>query len=96
MLQSLYIPDKKAVIDRNTGYKISEGLIMETPETKQMLSGHLKISGDGTVPYWSLAHVKNWNCTERKVTVHELDKAPHREILADPRFHKAVYNYVHR
>ena len=94
MLQSLYIPDKKAKIGKNTGYKISGGLIMENPRTKQKLWEDLEISGDGTVPYWSLAHSKTWNSKDCYVTTQELDKAPHREILADPRFHEAVFNYV--
>ena len=94
LLQSLYAPDKKAIIGKNTGYRISGGLIMETHKTKQKASGDIEISGDGTVPYWSLAHSKTWHSKERKVTVQELDKAPHREILADPRFHEAILNYV--
>jgi hypothetical protein len=67
---------------------------METPETKQKGWGDIKVSGDGTVPYWSLAHSKTWQSEECNVTVQELDKAPHREILADPRFHEALLNYV--
>ena len=94
MLQSLYVPDKKAIIGKNTGYTISGGVIMETHKTKQKIWGNREVSGDGTVPYWSLAHSKTWNSAERKVTTNELDKAPHREILADSRFHKAVLDYV--
>jgi hypothetical protein len=94
MLQSLYVPDKKASIDKDSGYAISGGLILETPKTKQKGWGDIEVSGDGTVPYWSLAHSKTWQSEECKVTVEELDKAPHREILADPRFHKAILNYV--
>ena len=67
---------------------------MENPRTKQKLWKDLEISGDGTVPYWSLAHSKTWNSKDCYVTTQELDKAPHREILADPRFHEAVFNYV--
>jgi len=94
MLQSLYVPDKKAIIGRNTGYMISGGCIMETKKTKQKIWGDREVSGDGTVPYWSLAHSKTWNSKEKEVTVQELDNAPHREILADSRFHEAVLNYV--
>jgi hypothetical protein len=93
-LQSSYVPDKKATLRKDSGYAISRGLIMETPETKQTAWGDIKVCGDGTVPYWSLAHVKTWKSDECEVTVQELDKSPHREILADPRFHKALLDYV--
>lgn len=135
-VRSLYVPDKKSTIlssgddnDSSTaGYKISNGIILETSKTKQIepmpfgtddtddgviCQQHREISGDGTVPYWSLAHSKTWNgafimssstsSTSKekddsqqriKVTVEELDGAPHREILADPRFHDAVIRYV--
>lgn len=94
VLQSLYVPDKKATIDKNSGYIVNEGMIMETPKTEQKAWGNIKVSGDGTVPYWSLAHVKTWQSEDCKVTVKELEKAPHREILADPRFHKELLDYV--
>mmetsp|Transcript_10073 Transcript_10073/g.21646 ORF Transcript_10073/g.21646 Transcript_10073/m.21646 type:complete len:716 (+) Transcript_10073:79-2226(+) len=95
VLQSLYLPDEKAKISKNTGYKMSGGLIMETPNTAQKVSGGIiEKSGDGTVPYWSLAHAKTWNSKECRVTVKELDKAPHREILNDTRLHEGILNYV--
>ena len=95
VLQSLYAPDMKAKIGKNTGYKISGGLIMETPKATQRVSGGIiEKSGDGTVPYWSLAHSKTWHSKQCRVTVEELDKAPHREILNDARFHEAIINYV--
>lgn len=94
ILQSMYVPDKKAIIRKDSEYAISRGLIMETPKTKQKAFGDIEVSGDGTVPYWSLAHSKTWQSNECKVTVLELDKAPHREILADQRFHEALLNYV--
>lgn len=93
MLQSLYVPDKKAIIEKNTGYIVSGGVIMETPKTKQKVWGDIEVSGDGTIPYWSLAHVKTWQSEECKITIQELEKAPHREILGDPRFHEAVSDY---
>jgi hypothetical protein len=124
-LQSLYVPDKKAILTAEAkplGYQLSNGILYETSKTKQQpIYDHddttcREVCGDGTVPYWSLAHCKTWNETtattttavssltttgttggrrrRREVTVEELDKAPHREILADPRFHDAVWNYV--
>lgn len=94
MLQSFYVPDKKAVIDRTCGYKVSGGLIQETPQTKQECADDLEISGDGTVPYWSLSHAKTWDGTDCRVTVQEIEKAEHRKILNDSRFHEALYEYV--
>ena len=94
MLQSHYVPDKKAIIDKDSGYALSGGVIMETPKTKQKLWGDKQVCGDGTVPYWSLAHVKTWQSDECKVTVQELEKAPHRAILADSRLHEALVNYL--
>jgi hypothetical protein len=92
-LSSLYSPDKKAHIATNTGYSISGGILMETPRTKQSVDNNRTVSGDGTVPYWSLQHCKTWKSPDRMVTVLELEKAEHREILADPRFHAEVLRY---
>ena len=66
----------------------------DCPNTKQKLWGDIEISGDGTVPYWSLAHCKNWQSEKCEVKVTEIDKAEHRNILADPRFHDALLGYV--
>ena len=52
------------------------------------------MSGDGTVPYWSLAHVKTWQSEKCEVTVQELEKSEHRNILVDSRMYEAVLNYV--
>ena len=67
--------------------------LMETSKTKQSVAKKRQVSGDGTVPYWSLQHCKTWNSKERAVTVLELDKAEHRDILADSRFHAEVLRY---
>lgn len=96
-LESLYEPDTKARIDKaSTGYLMKGGILFETPESKQRVVGNKirQVSGDGTVPFWSLEHSKSWNgIGGRVVTVQELEKADHREILADPRFHEAVIKY---
>ena len=73
------------------GYTVSNGLISETPETKQ--NSGKSICGDGTVPYWSLHHVKEWESQVSEVSIFEIDGAEHREILADPRFHNEVLRY---
>jgi pimeloyl-ACP methyl ester carboxylesterase len=91
-LQSLYKPDK-AHIDTSTGYSIVDGILFETPKTKQSVDKKREVSGDGTVPYWSLQHCKTWNNRDCLVTVVELDRAEHRGILADSRFHAEVLRY---
>jgi hypothetical protein len=92
-LESLFKPDKKATIDQRTGYNISGGVLLETPKTKQSVAKDRQVSGDGTVPYWSLQHCKTWKSKDRMVTVVELEKAEHRDILADHRFHNEVLRY---
>lgn len=94
MLQSRYVPDKKAIIDESCGYIVEDGVIMETPKTKQELFGGIEKCGDGTVPYWSLAHVKTWDSEDCKVTVEEFEGAVHRPILGDARFHESLLKYV--
>ena len=95
-LKNLYKLDKKATVDSKTGYLIKDGLLMETPKTSQKVASDRHVCGDGTVPYWSLQHCKTWASGEREVTVVELEKAEHREILADSRFHKALLDYCRR
>lgn len=98
-LECLYAPDSKATLGNaaaSNQYSLKGGILKETPTTKQSVSNNRQVSGDGTVPYWSLQHCRNWHGPNHTVTVHELDKAEHREILADPRFHDAVLKYVKR
>ncbi|KAG7368984.1 lecithin:cholesterol acyltransferase [Nitzschia inconspicua] len=92
-LESLYTPDRRSHIDTKTGYSISAGVLMETPKTKQSVAKNRQVSGDGTVPYWSLQHCKTWDSRDRMVSVAELEKAEHRDILADNRFHAEVLRY---
>jgi len=93
-LKNLYQLDVKASIEnKKSGYKIQNGLLYETPQTRQAVADGTTVCGDGTVPYWSLQHCKTWKSPERQVTVVELDKAEHREILADARFHKELLKY---
>jgi hypothetical protein len=95
-LKNFYKPDTKATLgDKNkTGeYTVKGGILMETNRTPQTAAGGRKVSGDGTVPYWSLQHCKTWMGPNIDVTVVEIDQAEHREILADVRFHKALLDY---
>lgn len=82
------------VVDEESGYITKGGKLLETKETVQ--PDGTKASGDGTVPYWSMQHVKTWNSNVCHVTVDTLDGAPHREILADSRFHDLLTSYVCR
>ena len=96
-LKNLYKLDSKAILaenhKHNHGYVVKGGILMETKKTPQAVAGGRKVSGDGTVPYWSLQHCKTWASAQREVTVVEIDKAEHREILADARFHEALLQY---
>jgi hypothetical protein len=82
-------------------YEIKNGIVYETPQTYQKMTGLsttegkvVRCSGDGTVPYWSLQHVRTWHSPEREVHVEEIDRAEHRDILADPRFHQVLQDYL--
>ena len=46
---------KARVVDENSGYVTKGGKVLETKNTVQ--PDGKKISGDGTVPYWSMQHV---------------------------------------
>ena len=92
-LRNLYQLDSKACVDGTSGYTLKQGILYETPKTRQAVAGNLAVCGDGTVPYWSLQHCKTWESSGRRVSVVELDKAEHREILADARFHQALLDY---
>ena len=93
-LKNLYNLDSKAMLcDKKCGYVVKGGILMETNQTPQAVADGRQVSGDGTVPFWSLQHCKSWKAADREVTVVELDKAEHREILADSRFHAALLDY---
>lgn len=96
-LRNLYQLDSKAYMQNQSGFTLKQGLLYETPQTKQVVAGGSQIKtvcGDGTVPYWSLQHCKSWEaCQGKQVSVVELDRAEHREILADVRFHQALLEY---
>lgn len=92
--ENRFEPDSDAKLSKQSkagGEKLKGGVLYETSKKKQ--SDGRFCSGDGTVPYYSLSYVKTWE-NDCNVEVTELDKAEHREILADPRFHKAVLDYT--
>jgi hypothetical protein len=81
-------------------YKMIRGRIFETPRTVQKVlvptEKHKKqrrCCGDGTVPYWNLSHCMTWKDAVPDLVVDELNKAEHRGILADERFHLLLKQY---
>ncbi|KAL7531963.1 hypothetical protein ACHAXR_004337 [Thalassiosira sp. AJA248-18] len=96
-VKSKYELDERAKYrSGNHGYILDDGIFYETKDTPQMIEAEGRVvscSGDGSVPYWSLQHVRNWK-THCSVEITELDGARHREILADRRFHEVLIDYV--
>jgi len=96
-----YCLDKESRLGpREDGYVLEDGILKETKETPQLFKrsggdktnpaeANVVASGDGTVPYWSLQHVRTWE-NQCNVSIEELDGAEHREILADKRLHKIL------
>lgn len=98
-LAQFFLLDKGAALTTQGGaaYVVEDGVISETRNTPQHVIGEAharKISGDGTVPYWSLQHCRAWHSAACDVTVHEIDGAEHRAILNDPRFHRCLLEEV--
>jgi len=84
----------KDFLDRN-GYVFNGGKVFETEASPQIdLDTGTPVfkSGDGTVSYDSLQHVKRWR-GDCQVEILELPGAEHRAMLADIRVHEAVLQY---
>ena len=99
-LRNMITIDKNVQLDGIDGHIAEDGILKETKDTPQCLrgtssskDGSVLRSGDGTVPYWSLQHVRTWE-NHCQVDVEELEGAEHREILADKRFHSILLDYV--
>ena len=93
-LQSLYALDTRAKTKHPGHHVVDHGLLIEKPVKAKEVDGINHCSGDGTVPYWSLKHVETWRSATCHVTVQELPRAEHREILADSRFHECLIRYL--
>ena len=99
-LAQFFLLDEGAALTRegrSAAYVLEDGVVSETKNTPQEIIGESharKVSGDGTVPYWSLQHCRAWRSATCDVTVHEIDAAEHRAILNDPRFHKCLLKEV--
>ncbi|KAL7521233.1 hypothetical protein ACHAWX_005917 [Stephanocyclus meneghinianus] len=104
-LQPTFVLDCDAVLNKQASatHSINRGIILETSKSPQTVIAadgktvtQLK-SGDGTVPYWSLQHCRMWRgqgLAKCDVTVHEIDRAEHRAILNDDRFHQILLDLL--
>jgi len=75
-------------------YKVKDGFGYETKDTKQKIIKELTgdegyRSGDGTVPYVSLAYCQKWK-KDLHVTFDELEGVEHRAILNNRTFFKKL------
>jgi hypothetical protein len=102
--------DSSVNFGRIDGMRYQNGIIFETDDTSQRAlhadtfvedSGAppeatdiRRVSGDGTVPFTSLQHTLSWNSPCCLSQVVELDRAEHREILGDGRFHQVLGDYL--
>ena len=93
--------DTSATLSPTAGCVANNGIIWETQETVYNVKSvdgkikRVKCCGDGTVPYWSLQHAREWSA-QCQVVIDEIVGATHREILADERFHEIVLSYITR
>ena len=77
-------------------YKVTDGIVTETPKTLQNIPGKKEqraVCGDGTVPYWNMVHALTWKNDIDELTVDELDGAVHRDIIGDERFFALLKRY---
>ena len=89
-----------AAKDPNGYYTVKDGIAYETANTRQRIADLLGqkevfISGDGTVPYASLAYCKYWNGVDNlQVECRELEGEKHREILNSNTFFSVLLGYL--
>lgn len=77
------------------GYEVSGGIVFETENTPQIGPKGFACSGDGTVPYASLAYpARKWAAHIPELKTVEIPNAEHREILKDPLFLQTVLDIV--
>ena len=71
----------KRVLEGKKGFLAKHGIIFEVPDRDEDIQ-----SGDGTVPYASLAYHKKWENTlgAPTITSVEIEGADHREMLSMP------------
>ncbi len=94
--------DEQKIIDTwaeemTKGHRITNGVVQEMPEALQQVPGMTekrRCCGDGTVPYWSLAHALNWKDSVPTLTVDEIEGAEHRTILSHKNFHALLQQHI--
>nr|WNY14363.1 putative phospholipid:diacylglycerol acyltransferase [Aurantiochytrium sp. SD116] len=95
ILSNDYAVDTSAQIDhafaKSLGVKMEKGVIYETYRTPQ--PDGRTISGDGTVPYQTLAHVQTWK-DKCNVRVEEITGEEHRAILRSQKLHQILLDYL--
>ena len=71
----------KALIGNKKGLRFKNGLILEVPDDDESI-----FSGDGTVPYASLTHYKQWidKPGAPKIRSVVFDEVEHRSMLSMP------------
>ena len=98
--EMLYHPKADAmsnnICDSNpSGLIIRNGIGYETSETSQPCLGGKKKSGDGTVPYASLSHCKNWkDRNDLNLDIIEVPGAEHSSMLCSPEVIYHVLDYL--
>lgn len=79
-----FVLDDEAVLTPGQpSLKMSGGIVSEVPAA----GSH---SGDGTVPFASMEHCRQWQGQVESVRVIQLEKASHRGMLNDARFHRTL------
>ncbi|CAE8620650.1 unnamed protein product [Polarella glacialis] len=86
-LQTRFVLDDEAELATPSEALTIEGGIVKALACKSSLSG------DGVVPICSLDHCKSWAGSLHLQLLH-LEGAEHRDMLADPRFHRAIRDAV--
>jgi hypothetical protein len=81
------------------GYTVQHGVVYETEDTQQPpVATHGKLprccSGDGTVPFTSLAYCKEWEKDIPELKISELEKVEHRSMLNNRTFFFKLMEYV--
>eukprot|EP00548_Thalassiothrix_antarctica_P009308 CAMPEP_0194155560 /NCGR_PEP_ID=MMETSP0152-20130528/65073_1 /TAXON_ID=1049557 /ORGANISM="Thalassiothrix antarctica, Strain L6-D1" /LENGTH=165 /DNA_ID=CAMNT_0038862533 /DNA_START=258 /DNA_END=755 /DNA_ORIENTATION=- len=86
--------------DMLNNYELNGGFLYETKKTVQKVINdedgeevERTVSGDGTVPYWNLAHAKTWKADLEELTVNEIEGGEHRGILGMKAFHDCLRKY---
>ena len=92
--------DEEAEVVGFPGYECVEGLVKELPhacpqaEAPDGASFGLRVSGDRTVPYWSLRWPVTWRAAGVEVELVEVERGDHRDIISHPALLRAILEHV--